>query len=75
MLVPAITPVPVSVPVLLTTNEAASILRCAPKTLEQDRCRRRWNVPFVRVGRSIKYDQSAVLKWLADQNPSVGQEG
>ena len=58
------------IPVLLTTSEAAALLRCAPSSLEVDRCRRRWRVPFLRVGRAIRYDQTAVLRWLADRNPS-----
>jgi hypothetical protein len=61
---------PAALPVLLDTRETAALLRCSPKTLEVDRCRRRWRVPFVRVGRSVKYDQAAVLRWLADRNPA-----
>ena len=56
---------------LLTTNEAAELLRCSPKTLEADRCRRRWRVPYVFVGRAIRYDRTAVLRWLADRNPEL----
>ena len=55
---------------LLNTHETAALLRCSPATLEVDRCRRRWKVPFLRVGRSIRYDQSAVLAWLASRNPA-----
>lgn len=59
-----------TVPALLTTIEAAALLRCAPATLELDRVRRRWKVPFLRVGRSIRYDRASVLRWLADRNPT-----
>ncbi len=62
-------------PVLLTTEGAAALLTCSPKTLEVDRVRRRWRVPFLRVGRSIRYDQAAVLRWLASRNPSEMVEG
>ena len=55
---------------LLTTEQAAALLACSPKTLEVDRCRRRWQVPFLRVGRAIRYDEQSVLRWLADRNPS-----
>lgn len=57
--------------VLLTTKEAAALLRCAPLTLEIDRCRRRWGVPFLKVGRSVRYDRAAVLRWLAERNPQM----
>jgi hypothetical protein len=68
----AIKPNPVSnlVPVLLTTQETAALLSCSPNTLEADRSRRRWRVPFLRVGRAIRYDRQAVIKWLSDRNPT-----
>jgi excisionase family DNA binding protein len=58
-------------PVLLTTKEVAALLRCSPATLEIDRTRHRWRVPFLRVGRAIRYDRAAVLRWLADRNPDL----
>jgi hypothetical protein len=57
-------------PVLLTTKETANLLRCAPSSLDVDRCRHRWGVPFLKVGRIVRYDRAAVLKWLADRNVS-----
>jgi hypothetical protein len=62
-----------STPVLLTTRQAAELLSCAPATLELDRVRRRWRVPFVRIGgRMVRYDRGAVLRWLADRNAGAG---
>ena len=59
-------------PVLLTQAQAAKILNCAPRTLEQDRIRRRWGVPFLKIGaHAVRYDRAAVLKWLADRNPQT----
>ncbi len=63
------------VPVLLDTIETAALLRCSPKTLALDRVRRRWKVPFLRVGRCVRYDRSAVLSWLASHNPGESAEG
>lgn len=57
-------------PVLLNTTETATLLRCSPKTLMTDRSRRRWRVPFLRVGRAIRYDRAAVLSWLSARNPA-----
>jgi len=57
--------------VLLTTDETAQLLRCSPATLSVDRARKRWRVPFLRVGRAIRYDRAAVLRWLADRNPEL----
>ena len=72
---PSVSPTPSAIaansaaPVLLTTEQAAGLLTCSPSTLSSDRTRRRWCVPFLRVGRAIRYDRAAVLKWLADRNP------
>jgi len=66
---------PAAVLVLLTTEQAAALLTCSPKTLALDRVRRRWKVPFLHVGRCVRYDRSAVLDWLADRNPSALLEG
>lgn len=68
-------PVPQTGLELLTTIETAALLSCSPKTLEADRVRKRWRVPFLRVGRAIRYDQAAVLRWLADRNPVELAEG
>ncbi|GDY12664.1 hypothetical protein LBMAG53_15420 [Planctomycetota bacterium] len=57
-------------PALLDTAEAAALLHCAPRTLALDRVRNRWRVPFLKVGRLARYDRAAVLRWLADRNPS-----
>jgi len=56
--------------VLLDTRETAALLRCSPKTLALDRVRRRWRVPFLKVGRCCRYDRAAVLAWLASRNPA-----
>ena len=69
------TPDQAAVLVLLDTRETAALLHCSPKTLEVDRCRRRWRVPYLYVGSAIRYDRAAVLRWLADRNPSALLEG
>ena len=40
---------------LLTTEEAASFLGMAPDTLVVWRCTRRVNLPYVKLGRAIRY--------------------
>lgn len=63
---------PQEVPVLMKQAECATLLNCAPRTLEQDRLRKRWGVPFLKIGtHAVRYDRAAVLKWLADRNPQV----
>lgn len=61
----------------LSTEQAAAFLGCSPKTLEADRCRRRWGVPFLRLGRRIVYDAQALKAWLEAQQaaPTAGKGG
>lgn len=61
-----------SVDPLLTTEEAAALITCAPATLDLDRCRRRWKVPFIKVGRLVRYRRSEVLAWLEARTAGTG---
>ena len=58
---------------LLTTEQAAAILGCAPKTLEMERTRRRWDIPFVRLSRAIRYRRCDLLTWIASRVVVAGQ--
>jgi len=49
---------------LLTNKEAAAVLDVAPGTLPIWRCKRRYNLPFVRVGRNVRYREKDLLAWL-----------
>jgi excisionase family DNA binding protein len=52
---------------LLTTDEAAALVGAKPQTLSIWRCTRRIHIPFVRVGRLVRYREQDVLDWL-DRN-------
>lgn len=52
---------------LLTTEEAAALVDAKPQTLAIWRCTGRHNLPFVRVGRLIRYRETDILAWL-DRN-------
>jgi len=53
-------------PGLLTVEEAAGVLRVAPKTL------RNWvslrAIPFVRVGGCLRFDGPALQRWLESRS-------
>ena len=49
---------------LLTTNEAAQILGVKPKTLAYWRCVKRYDLPFVKVGRSCRYRRSDIEAFI-----------
>lgn len=48
----------------LTTPQAAAYLGCSKSTLEKDRVYRLLNIPFTRLGRTIRYDQQDLDRYL-----------
>ena len=52
--------------VLRSPSEAAKFLGVAEHTLAVWRCNARYDLPFVKVGRLVKYRQSALDKFLSD---------
>lgn len=57
---------------VLTEYEAAQLSRFSPRTLQAWR-QRNSGPPFIRVGRSVRYWQSAVIAWMQQQvcNPDA----
>jgi excisionase family DNA binding protein len=49
---------------LLTTDQAADILKVKPSTLVNWRCTKRVALPFVRVGRAVRYRQSEIQAFI-----------
>lgn len=64
---------------LLRTAETAAILGIGKSTLDQDRLYGRLGLPFVRLGRSIRYRRTDVEAYLqnlkAFTSTSVADEG
>jgi excisionase family DNA binding protein len=59
---------------LLTAKEAAQILRVSESFLAKARMRGD-GPPFIRVGRSIRYSQAALLQWMkARQRLSTSEQ-
>ena len=57
-----------SVPVVLTPEEVAQILRVSlTYVYEKSRRRQRNPIPVHRIGRYLRYDREAVLAWFAAQ--------
>lgn len=52
---------------LLNTDEAAAILGVTPRTLEVWRCTKRHQIPFLKIGRLIRYRRSDLERWLASR--------
>ena len=50
---------------LLDEKETAAILDVSVGTLQVWRCTKRYPLPYVRVGRNIRYQRSAILAFIA----------
>lgn len=59
---------------MLTTKEAAAMLGLSPATLEAWRCSGRVRLPFLRLGRSVKYRLSDLYAYL-DRAAAQASEG
>jgi excisionase family DNA binding protein len=51
-------------PKLLTTDEAAEFLGVSAGTLAVWRCLARYRLPFVKIGRSVRYDETDLVAWM-----------
>lgn len=49
---------------LLDENQAAELLTVTPGTLSVWRSTGRYNLPFVKVGRKVRYRRSDLVAWL-----------
>lgn len=58
---------------LLNTPEAAAIIGCTPDTLTTWRCTRAVKVPYVKIGRLVRYRRSDIDAYL--DGHTVGADG
>lgn len=58
-------------PELLTTTEAAGYLSTKPHTLEIWRCTRRYALPYIKVGRNIRYRREDLDAFLRTRTEGV----
>jgi excisionase family DNA binding protein len=49
---------------LMDTEAAADYLGVAPRSLEVWRCIKRHSIPYIKVGRLVKYRQTDLDAWL-----------
>ncbi len=53
-----------SKPNLLTTKEAADYIHVAPETLSVWRSTGRHNLPYIKIGKYVKYDEKDLLAFI-----------
>lgn len=51
-------------PSLLTSHEAASLIRMSETWLAHNRLAKQNTIPFVKIGRRVLYNREVLLKWL-----------
>lgn len=49
---------------LLTVEEAAGVLGVTVQTLAVWRSTKRWGLPYVKVGRLVRYSRKAIDRWI-----------
>ena len=69
---PGATP-PTAIPTLMTPNEAAEILKVSLSWLAKARMRGD-GPPYIRVGRSIRYAEAALVQWMKSKQRSSTSE-
>lgn len=52
------------VPELMKTEQAANFIAVTPATLTTWRCTRKNRIPFVRIGRAVRYRRSDLLAYI-----------
>ncbi|MHC4698246.1 MAG: helix-turn-helix domain-containing protein [Planctomycetota bacterium] len=52
---------------LLTRQQAAAYLGVTAGTLAVWACTRRYDIPFIKVGRAVRYRRADLDRWLADR--------
>ena len=57
---------------LLNNEEAAAYLGVSPRSLEVWRCTKRHPIPFIKVGRLVKYRKAALDAFLENRTVSGG---
>jgi predicted site-specific integrase-resolvase len=57
---------------LLDEDEVAEMIGVRPQTLAVWRCTGKYDLPFVRVGRLVRYQIQDVLEWLQSRRVVTG---
>jgi excisionase family DNA binding protein len=59
---------------LISPRDAANVLKVTEGTLAVWRCNRRYDLPFVRVGRSVKYQRADIERFVEQRTVGSNSE-
>ncbi len=62
---------PDAVPTQINEQQAAQALEVKPATLCNWRCTGRYNLPFVKTGRLVRYRTTDLAEWIAKRRRNV----
>jgi len=57
---------------LLTQKEVATLLVCSESFLEQARCRKPEMIPFIKIGKSVRYSREALQRFIDSNTIGAG---
>lgn len=57
---------------LLNENSAAALLDVSPGTLSVWRSTGRYNLPFLKIGRKVRYRHADLLAWMESRTRETG---
>lgn len=57
---------------LLSEGEAAIAIDVSPGTLSVWRCTGRYSLPFIKIGRKVRYRRSDLIAWLENRTRASG---
>ena len=60
---------------LLTRSQAAAYLNIKPQTLSVWLCTKRYPLPYVKVGRCVRYQRADLDAFIASRRRTVGEHG
>lgn len=55
----------------LTTEQAAEVIGVEPQTLQAWRCLGRYDLPYLKVGRAVRYSRRDLEQWLAGRRTTA----
>ena len=59
---------------LLTTKEAADFLGIPARTLENWRCNQKYNLPYIKIGRLIRYRMIDLVAWVNSSRITIDKD-
>lgn len=57
------------------TKQAAEFLGVKPETLEVWRCTKRYSIPYIKIGRLVRYSKISLTRWMDSRTEGGDHDG